>query len=141
MAKTLRSPVLGYNHNLRYHGRVFHVQTEDSGPVHARLFTHLFFAGTILSSKKQQYEAEAPEDSVKALMQQLHKAMIKELTHGVHDDRIAAFFAARGEAAALDENGAAVAPAAAASPPPAAAPEPPPGPRPNVVSGSIEVKT
>src|SRR5262245_15314083 len=29
MAKPLRSPVLGYNHNVRYHGRVFHVQTED----------------------------------------------------------------------------------------------------------------
>jgi hypothetical protein len=157
MAKTLRSPVLGYNHNLRYHGRVFHVQTEDSGPAHARLFTHLFFAGTILSSKKQEYQAEAPEDSVKLAMQQLHKAMIKELTHGHHDERIAAFFAARGEPAALDENGAAVvpapAPAAVAPTAATAAPAPPlppvpaltehtssPAARPTVMSGSIEVK-
>ena len=52
MSKRARSPVLGYNHNLRYGGRVFHVQTEDSGTAYARLYTHLFFEGTILSSKK-----------------------------------------------------------------------------------------
>src|SRR5215831_15475714 len=157
MAKTLRSPVLGYNHNLRYLGRVFHVQTEDSGPAHARLFTHLFFAGTILSSKKQQYDAEAPESVVKVMMQSLHKAMIKELTHGLHNERIVSFFASRGEAPALDENGAAIdmpppaaaRPAAPAAPPapvvvvqPTPAPEPRPQltPRPVVVVKPGEVK-
>jgi hypothetical protein len=93
---------LGFNHNLRYRGRVFHVQTEDSGPGYARLYTHLFYEGTILSSKKQHYEPTAAEDAVRLLMQQLHKAMIKELTHGGHDPQIAAFFASRGEPAALD---------------------------------------
>ena len=93
------SPVLGYNHNLRHGGRVFHVQTEDSGQGYARLHTHLFFEGTILSSKKQEYDPSAPEDAVRALMQQLHKAMIRELTHGEHDARIGAFFIARGEPA------------------------------------------
>jgi hypothetical protein len=100
-----QSPVLGYNHNLRHGGRVFHVQTEDSGQGYARLHTHLFFEGTILSSKKQEYDPAAPEDAVRALMQQLHKAMIKELTHGEHDARIGAFFIARGEPAILDEAG------------------------------------
>src|SRR6476659_6309478 len=103
MAKPARSPVLGYNHNVRYHGRVFHVQTEDSGPSNPRLFTHLFHAGTILSSKKHDYDASATEDVVKGHMQRLHKAMIKELTHGDHDPRIAAFFGARGEPAVLAE--------------------------------------
>jgi hypothetical protein len=93
---------LGFNHNLRYRGRVFHVQTEDSGPGYARLYTHLFYEGTILSSKKQHYEPAAAEDAVRLLMQQLHKAMIKELTHGGHDPQIAAFFASRGEPAVLD---------------------------------------
>jgi hypothetical protein len=65
------SPVLGYNHNLRHGGRVFHVQTEDSGQSYARLHTHLFYEGTILSSKKQEYDPAAPEDAVRALMQQL----------------------------------------------------------------------
>ena len=53
-----QSPVLGYNHNLRHGGRVFHVQTEDSGQGYARLHTHLFYEGTILSSKKLQYDAQ-----------------------------------------------------------------------------------
>ena len=97
-----QSPVLGYNHNLRHGGRVFHVQTEDSGQGYARLHTHLFFEGTILSTKKQEYDPKAPEEAVRALMQQLHKAMIKELTHGEHDARIGAFFVSRGEPATLE---------------------------------------
>jgi hypothetical protein len=133
-----QSPVLGYNHNLRHGGRVFHVQTEDSGQGYARLHTHLFFEGTILSSKKQEYDPAAPEEAVRALMQQLHKAMIRELTHGEHDVRIGAFFIARGEPAKLDQMGkpapaqaepaaakpqpAAAAPAAAGEPAPVAAP-------------------
>jgi hypothetical protein len=117
MAQRVRqSPVLGYNHNLRHGGRVFHVQTEDSGQGYARLHTHLFFEGTILSSKKQEYDPGAPEDAVRALMQALHKSMIKELTHGEHDVRIGAFFVARGEPAMLDENGK---PKAAPAPAPA----------------------
>jgi hypothetical protein len=99
MAKPLRSPVVGYNHNVRYRGRLFHVQSEDSGPVNPHVFTHLFFEGTILSSKKHRYDAEDHEDTVKLSMQQLHKAMMKELTHGNHDPRIVAFFAARGQEA------------------------------------------
>src|SRR3982750_2684842 len=101
-----QSPVLGYNHNLRHGGRVFHVQTEDSGQGYARLHTHLFYEGTILSSKKQEYDPSAPEDAVRALMQQLHKSMIRELTHGEHDARIGAFFVAPGEPAPLTPAGA-----------------------------------
>ncbi|HVV48674.1 MAG TPA: hypothetical protein VHO06_03360, partial [Polyangia bacterium] len=123
MTKRARSPVLGYNHNLRYGGRTFHVQTEDSGQGYARLYTHLFYEGTILSSKKQEYDPEAPEDAVRALMQKLHKAMIKELTHKEHDARIAAFFTARGEPAMLEERVASVV-VEVAAPPAAAAPQP-----------------
>jgi hypothetical protein len=101
LTKHGRSPVLGYNHNLRYGGRTFHVQTEDSGQGYARVYTHLFYQGTILSSKKEEYDPAAPEDSVRAAMQKLHKAMIRELTHQAHDARISAFFIARGEPAML----------------------------------------
>src|SRR5262245_6178852 len=118
------SPVLGYNHNLRHGGRVFHVQTEDSGHGYARLHTHLFFEGTILSTKKQEYDPSAPEDAVRALMQQLHKSMIKELKDGQHDTRIGNFFIARGEPPMLDDNGAPAGQPAVAQPPPAA-PAPP----------------
>ena len=120
------SPVLGYNHNLRHGGRVFHVQTEDSGHGYARLHTHLFYEGTILSTKKQEYDPNALEDAVRALMQQLHKAMIRELKDGQHDTRIGNFFIARGEPPMLDDNGAPARAAAAAAPPPPQAPAAPP---------------
>lgn len=126
MTKPLRSPVVGYNHNLRYRGRLFHVQTEDSGPVNPHVFTHLFYEGTILSSKKLQYAAESHEDAVKVQMQQLHKSMMRELTAGDHDQRVIAFFATRGQEAFSEPAPArpAAPPAAAVAPPPAAAAAP-----------------
>src|SRR5215471_3137132 len=120
-----QSPVLGYNHNLRHGGRVFHVQTEDSGQGYARLHTHLFYEGTILSTKKQEYDPNAPEEAVRALMQQLHKSMIKELTRGEHDARIGAFFTARGQPAMLEDPAAPAAVAPAVAPAPAEVPAAP----------------
>ena len=38
-------PLLGFNNNVRHRGRVFHIQTEDSGIRHARIVTHLFADG------------------------------------------------------------------------------------------------
>jgi hypothetical protein len=133
LTKRGRSPVLGYNHNLRYGGRTFHVQTEDSGQGYARLYTHLFFEGTILSSKKQEYDPEAAEDAVRGLMQKLHKAMIKELTHKEHDARIGAFFIARGEPAMLEDRSAPVLVEVAAPVPVSAAPAVPVAPEAVVV--------
>ncbi|HEY2900164.1 MAG TPA: hypothetical protein VGL59_06295, partial [Polyangia bacterium] len=103
MAKPLRSPVVGYNHNVRYHGRIFHVQSEDSGPTIPRVFTHLFYQGTILVTRKHEYEISSDEDLVRVQMQNLHKALMKELTRGDHDAKIAAFFAARGLPAILPD--------------------------------------
>lgn len=97
MSRPARSPLLGYNHNVKYGGYIFHVQTEDSGPANPHLFTHLFFEGSILASKRCQYAAEAPEDEVRSLMQAQHKAILKELKQAAFDDRILQFFSQRGE--------------------------------------------
>ena len=97
MAKPPRSPLVGYNHNLSHLGRVFHIQTEDSGPVSPRLFTHLFYEGTILVSRKQQYDASLPDDEVRALMQTQHKTVMKDLVRARLDPVILPFFASRGE--------------------------------------------
>ena len=86
MAK--RSPILGYNHNVRYRGLVFHVQTEDSGVMSPHLFTHLFHAGVIVSTRKLVYDAGSAEDAIKSLMQAQHKAVLKDLRRGVFDDKI-----------------------------------------------------
>jgi len=97
MDKANRSPLLGYNHNVRYGGRILHVQTEDSGPSNPHLFTHLFFGGSILATKRCQYDAAFPENDVRGLMQGQHKDILKELKQGLYDERLGVFFAARGE--------------------------------------------
>jgi hypothetical protein len=86
-----RSPILGYNHNVRYRGLVFHVQTEDSGVLSPHLFTHLFYEGVIVSTRKLVYDAGASEDAIKALMQAQHKAVLKDLKLHVFDDKIDAY--------------------------------------------------
>jgi hypothetical protein len=103
MAKPLRSPLLGYNHNVKYKGRIYHVQTEDSGPTNPRLFTHLYYEGTILSTKKHEYDGASAEDVVRALMQGQHKAILKDLKQGQLDDKLTAFFARRNEHFAVVE--------------------------------------
>ena len=97
MSKPTRSPLLGYNHNVKYKGRIYHVQTEDSGPANPHLFTHLYFEGTILATKRHQYDRESPEEVVRSLMQGQHKAILKDLKQALYDGRLASFFGQRGE--------------------------------------------
>ena len=103
MANPTRGPLLGYNHNVKYGGHIFHVQTEDSGPGNPHLFTHLFFEGSILASKRGQYAPNTPEGEVRAMMQAQHKAILKELKQTAYDERIAHFFATRGETFRSDD--------------------------------------
>ncbi len=89
-----RSPVLGYNHNVRYAGRLWHVQTEDSGTQNPRLFTHLFHEGTILATKRVDYDPSLDEPAVQKLMQVQHKGMLRELKAGAFDEKISRFLGA-----------------------------------------------
>ncbi|MFN0245572.1 MAG: hypothetical protein ACKV2T_01605 [Kofleriaceae bacterium] len=86
MAK--RSPILGYNHNVKYRGLIFHVQTEDSGLLSPHLFTHLFYGGVIISTRKLVYDSGSAEDAIKGLMQSQHKIVLKDLKGGKFDDKI-----------------------------------------------------
>jgi hypothetical protein len=84
------SPLLGYNTNVRHHGKLFHIQTEDSGATHGHIFTHLFAdGGRIIASKKTTYKhyvgtGRYPE-IVKKLMRESHKAMFIALRDGLFD--------------------------------------------------------
>lgn len=80
-----RPPLLGYNHNVRHAGRLFHVQTEDSGPARPVLSTHLFIEGTILSSQRTTYPLDEPEAVTQKRMQEQHKNMLKRLRDGQFD--------------------------------------------------------
>lgn len=84
------SPLLGYNTNVRHQGRVYHIQTEDSGRAKPHVITHLFAdGGRILSTKKTGYadHLESPRlgELVKQLMQEQHKAMFIALRAGEFD--------------------------------------------------------
>ena len=41
----------GFNHNIKHKGRIYHIQTEDSGPKNPHIITHLFVGGNVLASK------------------------------------------------------------------------------------------
>jgi hypothetical protein len=87
----VRSPVLGYNHNVRYAERLWHVQTEDSGVQNPHIFTHLFHDGTILATKRLDYDPASEVMAVQKLMQTQHKAMLRELKAGAFDEKISKF--------------------------------------------------
>lgn len=85
------SPLLGYNTNVRHRGKIFHIQTEDSGITHAHIFTHLFAdGGRIIATKKTTYAQYVGSDRfpgvVKKLMQAQHKAMFIALRDGLFDE-------------------------------------------------------
>jgi hypothetical protein len=89
MAK-FQSPLLGYNNNVRYKGKVFHIQTEDSGAAHPHVITHLFMdGGRILKSVKKSYAehvgSDGQNETVRALMKEQHKAMFTSLREGAFD--------------------------------------------------------
>lgn len=90
--KSSQSPQLGYNHNIPHRGRLYHVQTEDSGVSKAHIFTHVFYDGTIISSRKTEYKDKLDETEldpiVIGLMQSSHKAMIRALRGGEFDEKI-----------------------------------------------------
>lgn len=84
------SALLGYNNNVRHKGKVFHVQTEDSGVKYGHIITHLFMdGGRILKSVKTSYAEYLDNDRmgeiVREMMKQQHKAMFIALRDGKFD--------------------------------------------------------
>lgn len=83
-------PVLGFNNNVRHRGRIFHIQTEDSGVRFPRIVTHLFAdGGRIIKTTKTDYSehlerVDLPQ-IVRGLMKEQHKAMFTSLRSGAFD--------------------------------------------------------
>ncbi|MCW5827711.1 MAG: hypothetical protein KIT79_00175 [Deltaproteobacteria bacterium] len=107
----------GYNHNIRFADEIWHIQTEDSGRNNPHIITLLYKGGNIIARKKVSYadilENQNVEDVVRSLMQEQHKAMLRDLKGGV--------FSGKAPEAAAPKAPAAAVPAAA---PTAAAPVP-----------------
>ncbi len=73
----------GFNHNIRYQGLLFHVQTEDAGDQKAYVVTTLFFSGNVVASRRSSFEKftglKERDEIVTAMMKDQHKEMLKDL--------------------------------------------------------------
>ncbi len=90
MGVEAKKMVVGFNHNIKHKGKMYHIQTEDSGLENPHIITHLFVGGNILASKKTSYAdivgAENLAQVVRELMEEQHKEMLRNLINGVYDD-------------------------------------------------------
>lgn len=84
--------LIGYNNDVQYRGKVFHIQTEDRGMVDQRIETQIFYAGAILDTRIVPYGALSEESDtdtrnrkLKALMQTTHRELYKKLLSGEYD--------------------------------------------------------
>lgn len=121
------SPLLGFNNNVRHKGRVFHIQTEDSGVRHPHIITHLFAdGGRILKTTKTSYaeylDSANMGEVVRQMMQDQHKAMFMALRDGQFDPLLE-------ELASRGASGRSMASMPAVLPPGKAAPELPVAPK------------
>lgn len=80
--------LVGYNTNISYKGKTYHIQTEDSGQSNPVIVTLLFSKGAILASRKTNYAHVIGDpdykEKVMKIMKAQHKGMIKELLTGRH---------------------------------------------------------
>jgi len=86
----MQSPLLGFNNNVKHRGRLFHIQTEDSGVRHPHVITHLFMDGgrilkTVKTSYAQHIGNEKLSEVVRDLMKEQHKMMFIALRDGQFD--------------------------------------------------------
>jgi hypothetical protein len=83
-------PLLGFNNNVRHRGRIFHIQTEDSGVKNPRIVTHLFAdGGRIIKTTRTEYSEHTTRADmqvyVRSLMKEQHKSMFTALRLGELD--------------------------------------------------------
>ena len=85
------SPCVGINSELSAHATVFHVQTEDLGPKHRSVVTHVFVAGRVMANKRTPYpqdHSDVPfERRIIAIMRAQHDETMRALEAGaLYDD-------------------------------------------------------
>lgn len=116
-------PLLGFNNNVRHRGRIFHIQTEDSGIKNPRIITHLFAdGGRIIKTTRTEYTEHVSRPDmqpfVRGLMKEQHKGMFTALRMGHLDDLLEVACGPFEQAAPVSKSPAS---AAALSAPPVAA--------------------
>jgi hypothetical protein len=129
--------VVGYNHNIKYKGEIFHIQTEDSGVNTPHIITLLYRGGNIIASKKTSYADIVKMDNlthiVEELMKEQHKDMLRRLKNAEFDARLG-LEGVEAEPAASPVTPPGAAPVPRPVPPPAAPPLPTAAPAPPVTA-------
>ena len=82
---------LGLNENILHKGKMYHIQTEDSGVKNPFIVTNIFLAGVIISSEKLSYadivKSDCVDEVVKELLRDQHKKMVEDLKKGKFDKK------------------------------------------------------
>jgi hypothetical protein len=78
--------VTGFNTDVKYQGVVYHVQTEDKGPVNPMIETLIYKGGEILGSRRLPYAdlltGENDEAQIAKMMEDQHKGVMLEVKRG-----------------------------------------------------------
>jgi hypothetical protein len=84
-----RRAQVGYNDNLKYRGRVYHIQTEDSGIDKPQIVTHLFAdGGRVLKSYKRSYLDAIERPDIDAYVRALMKAQQMEMASALREGKL-----------------------------------------------------
>lgn len=79
---------VGFNNNVKYKDRVYHIQTEDSGLNKPHVITHLFAdGGRIIKSHKRSYASEVSRSDVAAFVRALMKGQQMEMIVALRDGK------------------------------------------------------
>lgn len=86
--------LIGYNNDVQYRGKTFHIQTEDRGAPSLQIETQIFHAGAILDTRiisyEEIYNASSSVDerntNIKALMKKTHRGLYRNLFSGKYDE-------------------------------------------------------
>jgi hypothetical protein len=78
--------ITGFNQDVAYKGKVYHVQTEDRGKANPVIETLIYVGGEILASKKTPYDSIIKEGydepKVAALLEQQHRRIVVDIKLG-----------------------------------------------------------
>jgi hypothetical protein len=85
--------LIGFNNDVEYRGKTFHIQTEDHGEGDPRIETQLFHSGaildTVLTSYQEildEYDGDEADERVRAQMKASHRSLFKKLKAGEYDE-------------------------------------------------------
>ncbi|MCI0490398.1 MAG: hypothetical protein L0229_27710 [Blastocatellia bacterium] len=84
--------VTGFNTDVQYDGRTYHVQTEDNGHENPYFESLIYVGGTIIAKKRTSYNEQlrqgATEDTIASLIKRQHQVVIAAIKAGRVEDLV-----------------------------------------------------